>query len=171
MTLMAFLARRRVFLGFVTAAATAMLAQPTWRSWWTGLAIAIVGEAIRVWAAGHLEKSREVTRSGPYRWTRHPLYAGSAIIALGVVIASRSAIVALIGITYIGVTIPMAIRSEEAFLHRRFGPTYDLYRRAEAPPMVRRFSLAHARRNREYRAVAGLIGGFAILAARLLLSI
>ena len=70
-----------------------------------------------------------------------------------------------------GVTIPMAIRSEEAFLHRRFGPTYDLYRRAEAPPMVRRFSLAHARRNREYRAVAGLIGGFAILAARLLLSI
>ena len=65
----------------------------------------------------------------------------------------------------------MAIRSEEAFLQRTFGTTYGLYRRDEAPPMVRRFSLAHARRNREHRAVAGLIGGFAILAGRLLLSI
>ena len=90
---------------------------------------------------------------------------------ISAVIASRSAIVALIGAAYIGVTIPMAIRSEEAFLRRAFGPTYDLYRRDEAPPMVRRFSLAHARRNREHRAVAGLIAGFAILAARLLLSI
>ena len=55
-----------------------------------GLVVALVGEAIRMWAAGHLEKSREVTASGPYRWTRHPLYVGSAIMALGVVIASRS---------------------------------------------------------------------------------
>jgi protein-S-isoprenylcysteine O-methyltransferase Ste14 len=165
------LVRRRVTLGFLAAAAALAMARPTWVSWFAGLAVASAGEAIRIWAAGHLEKGREVTRSGPYRWTRHPLYVGSGIIALGVVIASRSAIVALIGAAYIGVTIPMAIRSEEAFLHRTFGPTYDLYRRDEAPPMVRRFSLAQARRNREYRAVAGLIGGFAILAARLLLSI
>ena len=60
----------------------------------------------------------------------------------------------------------MAIRAEEAFLHRTFGATYDLYRRDEAPPMLRRFSLDARRRNREYRAVAGLIGGFAILAAQ-----
>ena len=78
---------------------------------------------------------------------------------------------ALIGAVYVGITIPMAIRAEEAFLRRTFGATYDLYRRDEAPPMLRRFSLANARRNREHRAVAGLIGGFAILAARLLLSI
>ena len=65
----------------------------------------------------------------------------------------------------------MAIRAEEAFLHRTFGSTYELYQRDEAPPMLRRFSLANARRNREHRATLGLIGGFAILAARLLLSI
>lgn len=167
----AFLVRRRVTLGFLAAAAALAMARPTWISWSAGLAVASVGEALRIWAAGHLEKGREVTRSGPYRWTRHPLYVGSAIIALGVVITSRSAIVALIAAAYIGVTIPMAIRSEEAFLQRTFGTTYGLYRRDEAPPMVRRFSLAHARRNREHRAVAGLIGGFAILAGRLLLSI
>jgi protein-S-isoprenylcysteine O-methyltransferase Ste14 len=169
--LIRFLVRRRVALGFLAGVAALAMARSTWLSWFAGLAVASVGEALRIWAAGHLEKGREVTRSGPYRWTRHPLYVGSGIIALGVVIASRSAIVALIGAAYIGITIPLAIRSEEAFLQRRFGPTYDLYRRDEAPPMVRRFSLAHVRRNREYRAVAGLIGGFAILAARLLLSI
>jgi protein-S-isoprenylcysteine O-methyltransferase Ste14 len=154
----AFLVRRRVTLGFGVAATALLLAQPTWRSWTAGL-------------AGHLDKSREVTRSGPYRWTRHPLYVGSGIIAVGVVLAARSALVALIGASYIGVTIPMAIRAEEAFLRRTFGPTYDLYQRDEAPPMLRRFSMARARRNREYRAVLGLIGGFGVLAARLLLSI
>jgi protein-S-isoprenylcysteine O-methyltransferase Ste14 len=167
----AFLVRRRVTLGFVVAVAALMMARPTWTSWSAGLAVACVGEALRIWAAGHLEKGREVTRSGPYRWTRHPLYVGSAIIALGVVIAAWSVVVALIGAVYIGVTIPMAIHAEESFLRRTFGGTYDLYRRDEAPPMLRRFSLEHARRNREHRAVAGLIGGFAILAARLLLSI
>jgi len=169
--LAAILVRRRVTLGFIVAVAAFVLAQPTWRTWSTGLAIACAGEALRVWAAGHLDKGREVTRSGPYRWTRHPLYAGSSIIALGVVVASRSGWVALIGAAYVGITIPAAIRAEEAFLRRTFGPTYDLYQRAEAPPMLRRFSLANARRNREYRAALGLIVGFAILAARLLLSI
>ena len=169
--LSAFLVRRRVTLGFVVAAAALLLSQPTWTTWSAGLVIACAGEALRIWAAGHLDKGREVTRSGPYRWTRHPLYVGSSIIALGVVIASRSALVALIGGAYVGVTIPMAIRAEEAFLRRTFGPTYDLYQRDEAPPMRRHFSLANARRNREHRAALGLISGFAILAARLLLSI
>ena len=165
------LVRRRVTLGFVVAAASLSLARPTWLSWSVGLVIACAGEALRVWAAGHLEKGREVTRSGPYRWIRHPLYAGSGIIALGVVIAAHSVPVALTGATYIGVTIPMAILAEERFLRRTFGATYDLYQRDEAPPMFRRFSMAHARLNREHRAAAGLIGGFAILATRLLLSI
>ena len=166
-----FLVRRRVTLGFFVAAAALLLAQPTWTSWIVGLVIAFAGEGMRIWAAGHLQKSREVTRSGPYRWTRHPLYVGSGIIALGVVIAARSALVALLGAAYIAVTIPMAIRAEEAYLQRTFGQTYDLYRRHEAPPMLRRFSLAHAWRNREYRALLGLAGGFGVLAAKLLLSI
>lgn len=166
-----FLVRRRVTIGFFVAAVALLLARPTWGTWIAGLLLASCGEGIRLWAAGHLQKGREVTRSGPYRWTRHPLYVGSGIIALGVIIAARSALVALVGAAYIGITIPMAIRAEEAYLQRTFGATYDLYRRHEAPPMLRRFSLAHAWRNREYRALLGLAGGFAILAARLLLSI
>jgi protein-S-isoprenylcysteine O-methyltransferase Ste14 len=170
-SLVTVLARRRVPLGFLVAVAAIVLARPTWGSWRTGLLIAAIGEAIRVWAAGHLEKSREVTRSGPYRLTRHPLYAGSTVIAAGVVIASRSVVLGVLVTVYMVATITAAVKSEEAFLAHAFGHTYDQYRRSAAEPMRRRFSVERAARNREYRAVIGLLAGFAILAVRLILSI
>jgi protein-S-isoprenylcysteine O-methyltransferase Ste14 len=165
------LVRRRVALGFVAGAAVILLAQPTWGTWRIGLVAALAGECVRMWAAGHLEKSREVTRSGPYRLTGHPLYAGSILIALGVVIASRSVMVALLTAAYLAATIPAAIRAEEAFLRRTFGDTYDRYRERRSEPVSRRFSFERAWRNREYRAIAGLLGGFALLALKILLPI
>lgn len=165
----AVLARRRVSLGFVVAVAAVLLADPTWSSWRTGLAIAAIGEAVRVWAAGHLEKSREVTRSGPYRWTRHPLYVGSSIIALGIVIASRSLVLAVLAAAYMIATIAAAVRAEESFLRRAFGDAYDRYRRSEGVPMPRRFSIERAVRNREYRAIVGLAAGFGLLAIKMVL--
>ena len=75
---MARLARLRVALGFVCGALVLWLAQPTAGSLLAGGAVAVVGEALRIWAAGHLNKSREVTSSGPYRWFAHPLYVGSS---------------------------------------------------------------------------------------------
>lgn len=171
MSLIGALARRRVALGFVAASVAVILSQPTWRTWTVGLLVAAAGELIRIWAAGHLEKGREVTRSGPYRWTRHPLYAGSAILTLGVVIASRSIAVAVVAAVYLGATLTAAIRLEEAYLRRTFGDTYDRYSRAEGAPMQRSFSLARARRNREYRAVIGLAAGFGLLALKILLPI
>jgi hypothetical protein len=164
-----FLARRRVALGGATAIAALVLARPTWSSWSAGLAVAVMGEGIRVWAAGHLEKSREVTTSGPYRWMRHPLYVGSTILALGIVIAARSYVVGALAVLYVGTTIPAAIRSEEAFLRRTFGDAYERYARAEHTGVARRFSLERAVRNKEYRAVLGTAAGFALLALRLLL--
>jgi protein-S-isoprenylcysteine O-methyltransferase Ste14 len=158
-----------------------VLARPTWDSWYAGLAVAVVGEGIRVWAAGHLEKSREVTASGPYRWMRHPLYVGSSILALGIVIAARSYVLGALALLYIGTTIPAAIRSEEAFLRRTFGDAYDLYARADpqfaaasgrqASTVARRFSLERSVRNKEYRAVLGALAGFALLALRLRLNL
>jgi len=149
---------------------TVVLARPTWFTWLIGLAIALVGEGIRVWAAGHLEKSREVTRSGPYRWTSHPLYLGSSIIALGVVLAARSVIVAVFVVIYMAVTIGSAIATEERFLRGKFGTLYDDYKRG-ATSVERAFSLERATRNREYRAVVGMVLGFAVLALKIALSI
>jgi protein-S-isoprenylcysteine O-methyltransferase Ste14 len=161
------LARRRVPLGFLAAAFALMLAQPTWRTWGVGLVVALIGEGLRLWAAGHLEKGREVTRSGPYRFLRHPLYVGSVIIASGVVLAARSLVVAVMVACYMGVTVAAAVRAEEAQLRADFGSAYDDYRGSRAAPMARRFSLARAIRNREDRAVAGLLGGFVLLVLKI----
>lgn len=165
------LARWRVPLGFVTAIAVIIFSSPTWQSVWIGFAVAVVGEVIRMWAAGHLEKSREVTRSGPYRLTRHPLYLGSSIIAVGVMLAAHSLVVAVVGTVYMVATIGTAIRTEEAFLRQAFGDTYGRYERSEAEPMHRRFSLERVMRNREYRAAVGLVGGFALLALKVVVSV
>ena len=162
------LARRRVPLGFAAAGLTLVLARPTWEAWWVGLVVAIAGECVRVWAAGHLEKGREVTRSGPYRFVRHPLYAGSVLIAAGAVVASRSRAAAVVAGLYIGLTIVAALRTEEAQLRQAFGSTYDDYRASRAEPMVRHFSVARAMRNREYRAVMGVFAGFVLLALKIL---
>jgi protein-S-isoprenylcysteine O-methyltransferase Ste14 len=162
------LARRRVALGLLAVVAALLLAHPTWFTWRIGLLVTAIGEGIRVWAAGHLEKGREITRSGPYRWSRHPLYVGSSIIAAGIAIASHSVAVALLALIYMGSTITAAIRSEEAHLRQRFGDAYDRYRESRDEPMQRGFNLTRALRNREHRAVAGLAAGFGLLALKVI---
>jgi protein-S-isoprenylcysteine O-methyltransferase Ste14 len=156
-------ARRRVALGFLSGAVTLALAQPTARSIAAGMSIAIAGEALRVWAAGHLNKAREVTSSGPYRWLAHPLYAGSAIMGVGLAIACANVLVAVLIAVYLIVTLTAAIKSEEAFLRRAFGDRYDLYRQRDrlangaAPGGARRFAVSQAIANREHRAIVGLL--------------
>jgi protein-S-isoprenylcysteine O-methyltransferase Ste14 len=160
------LARIRVPLGFFCAATVLYLATPTGQSIALGGAIALAGEVIRIWAAGHLEKGQEVTQSGPYRLTRHPLYTGSAIIALGGAIASASASAILIIAAYMMATIAAAIRHEEASMRAAFGDQYDAYAQSRAGGIVRPFSVARAIKNKEHKAVAGLVAVAAILAAK-----
>jgi protein-S-isoprenylcysteine O-methyltransferase Ste14 len=156
------LARLRVPLGFLFAGLVLWLAQPTPRTLLAGAVIALLGEAIRIWAAGHLEKGREVTSSGPYALTRHPLYLGSSVIALGLAVASASVLVAAIVIGYMALTLTAAIRTEEAHLTEKFGPAYPDYR-AGRMSVERGFSLARAIRNREYRAATGVLVVLAFL--------
>ena len=160
------LARWRVPLGFFCAVAVLYLARPTARTLAIGGMIALVGEAVRFWAAGHLEKGREVTQSGPYRFMRHPLYAGSAIIALGAAVASARVSAMLVIAAYMAATIVSAIRHEEASMRAAFGDAYDSYARSRGAPVERAFSLARALKNKEYEAVAGLAAVAAILAAK-----
>lgn len=166
MQLRQFLARRRVALGFVFAAAVVYFARPSWESLAMGTGIAAVGEAIRLWAAGHLEKSREVTSSGPYRFTRHPLYLGSSVMGVGVAVGCQSLVVTIAVLLYMSTTITAAIRSEEAFLRERFGDAYDDYAQSRGSRIARRFSWSRAWRNKEYRAVTGLVLFLALLAVR-----
>ena len=162
------LARLRVPFGFAAGIVTLVLSTPRPGTVLAGTAIALVGEAIRVWAAGHLEKSREVTTSGPYRFTRHPLYVGSAVMAGGVAVASASVWVALVVAVYFTATVTAAIRTEEAFLRSRFGAAYDEYCRGTGAGGERPFSWERVFRNREWRALVGLGAMVGLLAAKML---
>ncbi len=161
------LARYRVPLGFAAAMAALVLARPNPRAWLAGLAIAAAGELLRLWAAGHIEKGREITRSGPYRYVRHPLYAGSTLIGVGFSLAAWSIPVAILCVVYLGVTLAAAVRTEEATLDARFAGAYSAYREGRAEPVARRFSWTRVMANREYRAVAGLVVAFGYLYWRL----
>lgn len=163
------LVRLRVPLGFACAAIGMALAQPTPSSLAIGGAIAVLGEMVRLWASGHIEKGREVTRTGPYRLVRHPLYLGSAIIGVGFMIATRNLWVALLVTAYLATTLLAAMRSEEAALDAKFEGEYSAYRDGRAEPVDRAFSFARLGANREYRAVAGLGLGLGLLYLRSLL--
>jgi protein-S-isoprenylcysteine O-methyltransferase Ste14 len=158
--------RLRVPLGFVCAAVAFWLARPTPRSLVVGMSVAAIGELIRVWAAGHIDKGREVTRSGPYRYMRHPLYSGSTIMGLGFMIAARSLPAAIVVSVYLVVALVSAARAEEAVLDARFGGEYAAYREGRATPSDRPFSLARVIANREYRAVIGLVVACGLLYLR-----
>lgn len=160
-------ARWRVTLGFVFGVAVFWLARPSVASGLAGAGVALVGEGLRVWASGHLNKSREVTSSGPYRWFAHPLYVGSSVIGAGLAVASMSPTVAVVIALYLAVTLTAAVRTEEAFLRRTFGDRYDRYRRGsgrgEADESGRRFSFAQAVANGERRTLLGLAIAGALL--------
>jgi protein-S-isoprenylcysteine O-methyltransferase Ste14 len=157
------LARRRVPIGFVTTVVVLWLARPTRLTLVVGAILGACGEALRIWAAGHLEKSREVTTSGPYRFVRHPLYVGSSIMGVGVAVAANSAVVAVLVLGYLAITLTAAITTEEAHLTAKFGNDYPDYRNGKVSD-TRRFSVALALRNREYRALTGFLAVVAVLA-------
>jgi protein-S-isoprenylcysteine O-methyltransferase Ste14 len=160
------LARRRVPIGFLCGVGALWLAQPTHATLLYGVPIGCVGEWLRIWAAGHLEKGREVTMTGPYRFTRHPLYLGSTIMGIGLAVAANSVAVAVAVALYLAVTLTAAIRTEERHLTSKFGGEYPAYREGTAAPIPRRFSLARAARNREYRALIGFLIVVAALAVK-----
>ena len=156
------IARLRVPLGFVFGIVVIVLASPTLRSLAIGGIVALAGEGIRIWASGHLEKGREVTSSGPYAITRHPLYLGSTLIGIGLAIACANVVLAAIVLGYLALTLTAAIRTEEAHLTDKFGAAYPAYRSGQMS-VRRSFSLERALRNREYRAMAGVVVVFVLL--------
>lgn len=159
-----YVARLRVKLGFGVAVGAFWLAQPSWLSLTIGAGIGMVGECLRVWAAGHLEKGLEVTTSGPYGWIRHPLYAGSTLLGVAFAIASRHLLAAVLVVLYLTITLSVAARLEEATLRMKYGPIYDWYARGITAARQRRFSMARVRRNGEIRAAVGLAAGLLVLA-------
>src|SRR5258708_31541308 len=115
------IARRiRVPLGFLFAGAYIWLARPTLRSIVAGSCFALIGLLIRALASGHVKKNEQLTTSGPYAYTRNPLYFGSLVLAAGFAVASRSWWIALIAPALFFLIYIPVIHSEESFLRSHF---------------------------------------------------
>lgn len=158
-----YIARARVTAGFLVAAAAFWLARPTWTSLAAGGVVAAAGALLRIWAAGHLRKGEEVTRSGPYRRLRHPLYWGSLVIGLGFVIAAADALAAALVSTYLAVTLLAAARLEEATLRAAFGAEFEDAAEGAGRQAARRFSARRMAANGEPRALAGFAAALGLL--------
>jgi Phospholipid methyltransferase len=173
------IARRiRVPLGFAFAALYLWLARPTPLFMALSLILVIPGVWLRAYASGYVKKNTELTVTGPYAFTRNPLYLGSMLIAFGFALASRSiwivlALAALFALIYVPV-----IRSEEAFLRSTF-PEFDAYA-ARVPRLLPRLSPASSsksgrgafspglyRKHREYNALIGAVAIYVALALRI----
>lgn len=165
-----FVARMRVPSGFVLLAAYVWLARPSLESIARGTLIAIVGLAIRAWAAGHLEKNMALARSGPYAWVRNPLYLGTLTVAAGFVIAARRwELAALFAAVFALVYLPV-VELEEQHLANLFPEFADYKRRVPKlvprmphKPVMKPFRWSVYRRNEEYKALGGFLIGLALL--------
>jgi protein-S-isoprenylcysteine O-methyltransferase Ste14 len=166
-------ARLRVTAGFIMVAAFAWFSRPDLLSLSVGLPLSACGLALRAWAAGHLAKDKRLARSGPYSFTRNPLYLGTLITALGFAVAGRSVGLAVLFAALFALVYLPAIELEEQHLaeilpgYREFAARVPLlFPRWPAQFGPDRFSLALYRKNREYQALLGWCVGTAWLIAR-----
>ena len=163
--------RIRVPLGFVIAILYFWLARPTWRSLGVGAVLIVPGLLIRALASGHVRKNEALATSGPYAYTRNPLYLGSLLIGIGFGLAARSWwIGGVLIVMFFAIYMPV-IRSEETFLREKF-PEFDEYAK-RVPRMFPRltpassevgggFSMELYLKHREWNA---LLGSVAIVVA------
>jgi protein-S-isoprenylcysteine O-methyltransferase Ste14 len=130
--------RIRVPLGFVFAVLYCWLARPTWRFLAFGAVLIVPGLLVRALASGHVRKNEALATSGPYAYTRNPLYLGSLLIGIGFTVAARSWWVgALLVVMFFAIYVPV-IRGEETFLREKFAE-FDAYAK-RVPRMLPRFT-------------------------------
>jgi protein-S-isoprenylcysteine O-methyltransferase Ste14 len=172
----AWAARWRVPLGLALSLIYLALAQPTPPLLVAGGALALLGLALRAWAAGYLEKGASLATGGPYAFTRNPLYLGSTLIGLGFALAGNSLVMAAAFAALLVLVYRPVIRREEQFLSQKFGQVYRAYA-ARVPLLVprlrraassgERFRWERYRKNREYEAALGYAAGIGLLALKM----
>lgn len=134
---------------------------------WEGVFLVCIGEALRLWATGHLQKDEVLTTGGPYAFVRNPLYLGSFTIATGFALMLRSVLLLVPLLAAFALAYRAEARREEKVLRQKFGGAFDEYRQAVPAwlPTLSRYPRAsrvpfrwhRILRNREYNAVLGIV--------------
>lgn len=170
--------RWRVPLGFLCGALFLWFAQPRWLTLLIGGGVALVGLALRAWSAGHIRKNAQLATSGPYSYTRNPLYLGSFLLGVGFTIASGQPLLALpFAALFLGIYYPV-MRVEAGDLAQLFGEDYENYARAvplflprlkpyrDEKTLGAKFDASLYLRYREYQAALGLLIAWGLLALK-----
>jgi protein-S-isoprenylcysteine O-methyltransferase Ste14 len=169
------LSRYRVPSGYAVGCLVLLLARPRPGTLLAGSVLAVLGEAVRLWASGHIEKTRALATGGPYAHTRNPLYVGSLLMALGVGVASASPWVVLAAGAYFLAFYPAVVREEASFLRARFGAEYEAWaaavplfipRLTPAGPRASRFDWKRVKMNREWQTALAVPALVVLLYAR-----
>jgi protein-S-isoprenylcysteine O-methyltransferase Ste14 len=173
--------RWRVRTGYPVAVIYWLLARPTPRAILIGGGIAALGLIIRAAASGHLRKDEYLATAGPYARTRNPLYFGSAFLAAGFAVAGNSWRGGSLVVAYFAIFYYAVMRNEESDLRKRFGAAFETYA-AQVPLFLPRFTAARSLskqssnatfswaqycKNREYKALFGVLAGVALLWLRM----
>jgi protein-S-isoprenylcysteine O-methyltransferase Ste14 len=164
--------KTRVPVGTILGIIFLLLMHPSVRSLWIGGSIALIGALLRLWAAGHIEKGKVLAQGGPYSFTRNPLYLGSFIMALGIILAGQGYwLLPAFGVFFTAFYLPV-MKAEEQELLNSHGEKFVEYseRVPRFFPRFRRtdcvssdFLWSRVIRNREHRTIAGLITAEAFL--------
>jgi protein-S-isoprenylcysteine O-methyltransferase Ste14 len=170
--------RWRVPLGFLCGALFLIFARPRPLTLGIGGAIALLGLIVRAWSAGHIRKNAQLAVSGPYAYTRNPLYLGSFLLGVGFTIASAQPLLGLLfAALFLGIYLPV-MRVEAATLAELFPEDYAVYARAVPLFVPRllpyrnehngetRFDASLYLRYREYQAALGLLIAWGLLALK-----
>lgn len=173
--------RVRVPMGFAVAALFLWFARPTLLTLAASLMLVTPGVWLRGYAAGYVRKNAELTTTGPYGYTRNPLYLGSLLITLGFgAAAGRWWLLGLLPTLFAVIYLP-TIQGEEAYLRAHFAG-FDAYA-AEVPRLVPRVRAARARggvgafsrerylHHREYNAAMGTGAVYLVLGLKVAWSV
>lgn len=144
-----------------------ILSRPNLISLLVGFGLSLAGLFLRAWASGHLRKEKELTVSGPYQYTRNPLYLGSFIIGAAIVIGCRSWWVCAIFTLYFLLFYPAVILFEKEKMIELFPQAYAAYSQKVPLFLPRlkpnqlkshiRFSWPLYQQNKEIRALWGAV--------------
>lgn len=176
---------QRLRLTWILVVPFLYFATPTWTSLWGSLLLVVPGLLLRAVSAGYIEKDRVLTVVGPYAYLRHPLYTGSFLVGLGLCLAGGKGWFLPVYLICFALLYGRTIRIEDRDLAENFGEPYREYRR-QVPAFFPRRVLSHRRylqnqgetsrewfapalflRNREWEAVLGVAGGWALLLLKL----